>query len=57
MEHKLKKPLVYNFKAADQQIAYLTLASKALVRNTSAIVGTQRGQTLVKDKRVSYVIY
>ena len=57
MEHKLKKPLVYNFKAADPQIAYLTLVSEALIMNKSAIIGTQCGQTLGKGKGVSYVIY
>ena len=44
MEHKLKKPLIYNFKATDPQIAYLTPASEALIMNTSAIIGTQRAK-------------
>ena len=57
MEHKLKKPLVYNFKAAGPQIAYLALVSEALNMNKSAIIGTQWGQTLGKDRRVSCVIY
>ena len=42
MEHKLKKPLIYNFKATDPQIAYLTTASEAFIMNTSAIIGTLR---------------
>ena len=57
MEHKLKKPLVYNFNTSDPQIAHLTFTSEALIMNTSALIGIQRGQTLDKVKRVLYVIY
>ena len=50
MEHKLKKPLIYNFKATDPQIAYLTPASEALIMNTSAIIGTQRAKPYARTK-------
>ena len=57
MNHKLKKSLVSNFKATDAQIACLSLASTAIILNTSAIIGIPRGKKFGKGTRVSYVIY
>ena len=57
MGHKLKKPMVSNFKATNPQIAYLSLASEALISNTSAVIRTTAGQKLGKDTRVLKVIY
>ena len=53
MDHKLKKPVVSNFKATNTQIAYLRLASEAFIRNTSAVIRTTAGQKLGKDTRGS----
>ena len=56
MNHKLKKSLVSNFKATDAQIAYLSLASTAIILNTSTIIGIQQGKKFGKGTRVSLVI-
>ena len=50
MEHKLKKPVVYKFKVADANIAYLTLASKALFMNTSANWDTAGPNVMARTK-------
>ena len=57
MDHKLKKPMVPNFKAMNPKIAYLSLASEAFIRNTSAVMRTTTGLKIGKDARVSWVIY
>ena len=52
MEHKLKNPMVSNFKATNPQIAYLSLTSEAFIRNTSAVTITTEGQKLGKNTSV-----
>ena len=44
MDHKLRKPMVSNFKATNTQIAYLRLVSEVFIRNTSAVLRTTAGQ-------------
>ena len=53
MDHKLKKPVVSNFKATNTQIAYLRLAGEAFIRNRSAVIRTTACQKLDKDIRDS----
>ena len=52
MDHKLKKPMVPNFKAMNPQISYLSLASEAFIRNTSAVI---RRTTGIKKGKVTRV--
>ena len=53
MDRKLKKPMVSNFKATNPQIACLSLAREAFIRNRSAVIRTTAGHKLGKDTRDS----
>ena len=53
MDHRLKKPLVSNFKAAGPQIACLSPAIAAIILNTSAIIGIPQSLMSGKGTKVS----